>query len=231
MFNFMGIRMRERGKKAYDWLPNRNGIVVDLGCGNGEFTGYYAGKANFVVGCDIASDHLLQAQKVNPDISFVQCEGESLPLKDESVDALVFTDVLEHVDDERKTIQEIFRVMKEGAYMSLSVPHKGTFHFLDVENIKYYIGSVIKGKKESGIPHKHYTLTELNTLLADFELLGYSRSGCIVYPFCLIGNRVARKLEIAFIEKLVRICADVDYSIEYGRLGFNIMLLLKKDEA
>lgn len=220
--------MRERGKKAYDWLPRSNQILIDLGCGIGEFTGYYLRKAAFVIGCDISLEKLLKAQKTNPIISFVQCECENLPFKSESADAAVFTDVLEHVADTKETIQEILRVMKEGAHMSLSVPYRGTFHFLDVENIKYYIGSIIKKKIQSGIPHKHYCLTELKELLNNFELLRYSRTGCLIYPLCLIAYRVTKRLKITFFDKLIRFCADLDYSIEYRKHGFNIMVLVKK---
>lgn len=240
--------MRERGKKAYTWLPESNHILLDLGCGTGEFTGYYRGKAKIVIGCDISLDNLINSQRENNGISFVQCESEYLPFKNDTVGAVVCTDVLEHTNSKKQTIHEIFRVMKEEATMCLSVPYKGSFWFLDVENFRYYINKLIttplsppsqggdegevfrsiKKKVKSGLPHKHFTFAELKELVHNFTILKYSRTGCFIYPTCLIAYRVIKRLRITFLDRFVRLLADADYSIAYGSHAFNIMLLVKK---
>ena len=258
--------MRERGKKAYTWLPKSNHILLDIGCGVGEFTGYFQGKATTVIGCDISLDNLRNAQRENPDLYFVQCECEYLPFKNDTVGAVVCTDVLEHTNSKKQTIHEIFRVMKEEATMCLSVPYKGSFWFLDVENFRYYINELIttplspplqggdeeavrlkvsnlppsqggdegevfrsiKKKVKSGLPHKHFTFAELKELVHNFTILKYSRTGCFIYPICLIAYRVTKRLRITFLDRFVRFLADADYSIAYGRHAFNIMLLVKK---
>ncbi len=224
--------MRERGKKAYEWLPPSNQMLIDLGCGIGEFTGYYLRKAACVVGFDISPGNLLKAKGTNPLISFVRGECENLPFRSESADATVLTDVLEHVVDPKATIAEIFRVMKSNAYVCLSVPYKGTFAFLDVQNFKYYtlyiksflINSSIKHRKT----HKHFSLEELRELLNNFELVKYSRNGCLIYPLCIIAYRLTKMLGITFLEGFIRFFADLDYRIDYGGAAFNIMLLLRK---
>lgn len=240
--------MRERGKKAYAWLPNSNHILLDIGCGVGEFTGYFQGKATTVIGCDISLENLKKAQRVNHGISFVECESEYLPFKNNTVDAVVCTDVLEHTNSEKQTIHEIYRVMKEEATMCLNVPYKGLFWFLDVENFRYYINKLIttphsppceggergvvfqaiKNKVKLGLPHKHFTFAELKELVHNFTILKYSRTGCFIYPASLIFYRVTKRLRIIFLDRFVRFLADADYSIAYGRHAFNIMLLVKK---
>ncbi len=47
---------------------------------------------------------------------------EALPIEDESISLLCAFDVLEHVDDDRKALSEITRVLRSGGVLFLSVP-------------------------------------------------------------------------------------------------------------
>jgi 2-polyprenyl-3-methyl-5-hydroxy-6-metoxy-1,4-benzoquinol methylase len=62
-------------------LLNRFGAkrVLDLGCGNGAFTGFLASKGFAVEGCDASASGLAIAQASFPDIKFFQ-HDLALPL-------------------------------------------------------------------------------------------------------------------------------------------------------
>ena len=73
-------------------------------------------------GCDI-SDTGLEIAKVNyPGISFLRMDSESLDCPDASFDCVISIEVLEHVSDVRKAIQEIVRVLTPGGTALITTP-------------------------------------------------------------------------------------------------------------
>jgi len=96
----------------------RNLNVLDVGCGGGLLAEELAGLGLTVTGVDpalasvvTARDH---ARRSDFPIGYVAAPGESLPFGDGSFDAVVCTDVLEHVEDTGPVISEIARVLKDG---------------------------------------------------------------------------------------------------------------------
>jgi 2-polyprenyl-6-hydroxyphenyl methylase/3-demethylubiquinone-9 3-methyltransferase len=93
-------------------------IVLDVGCGGGLMTEEFS-RAGFVVnGIDsswasvrTASGH---AARSGLPIRYVAADGERIPLANESCDVVLCCDVLEHVEDPARLIEEISRVLKAG---------------------------------------------------------------------------------------------------------------------
>src|SRR6185312_3103805 len=52
----------------------------------------------------------------------VQARGESLPIRSESVDAIIGLDIFEHIENDRAAFREAARVLKPGGILVLSVP-------------------------------------------------------------------------------------------------------------
>jgi len=70
---------------------------------------------------------------LNLDLFFgenVDIQGDSLhlPIRDESVDTIVCTGVLEHVSDPHKGVEEIYRALKFGGKVFLEAPFMQTVH-------------------------------------------------------------------------------------------------------
>jgi len=69
--------------------------ILDLGCGTGRFAVPLAGRFSAtVVGVDPSAKMLAQARR-DPNVYFVQGQGEHIPLRDRAVD-LVFTSMAYH---------------------------------------------------------------------------------------------------------------------------------------
>ncbi|WP_027377280.1 class I SAM-dependent methyltransferase [Kaistella palustris] len=76
----------------------------------------------------------------------VKADILDLPFDDESFDIVFCNHVLEHIDDDRKAMRELYRVMRKGGWGILQVPLKNTLE-------KSYEDSSIKDPKER---QKHF---------------------------------------------------------------------------
>jgi ubiquinone/menaquinone biosynthesis C-methylase UbiE len=110
-----------------DFPINDTDTVLDVGCGLGynlKFCAQYAAKS---IGIDIdptrvkATDDLLRNSGIK-NFKVITSDGNPLPLDSASVDKIVCTEVLEHVDDPMVSMRELVRVGKPGALYMLSAP-------------------------------------------------------------------------------------------------------------
>ena len=92
--------------------------VLDLGCAGGFMTEAIARKGARVTGIDPAAKAIdaarAHARGSGLGVSYDTGVGENLPYGDGRFDAVVCVDVLEHVQDLKKVLSEIARVLKPG---------------------------------------------------------------------------------------------------------------------
>jgi SAM-dependent methyltransferase len=101
---------------------HRDGLVLD--CGAGQRHTYYPNVVNYEI--------------VDYDSTDVLGAAERLPFKDDSFDAVLSLNVLEHVKDPFQAAREIMRVMKPGAELMCVAPFLQPLH---------------------GYPHHYYNMT------------------------------------------------------------------------
>ena len=110
-------KMKDKIDVLLSIIPGDVTSIVDMGCGNGLITNELQ-KQFDVVGIDrsLAALNFVNSTKVNGDIN-------SLPLKNEAVDLLLASEVLEHLNDEtlKKAIAEIQRTASK--YILITVPN------------------------------------------------------------------------------------------------------------
>ncbi|MDA0815761.1 MAG: class I SAM-dependent methyltransferase [Chloroflexi bacterium] len=123
-----GQQRRVRLMERYVAFGDRR--VLDLGCGLGEYVRAFARMGADAIGSDVAVDRLAEARKRVTDSNttgirgFFAAAGEALPLRDASMDIVVLNEVIEHVQDDRQTIQEIARVLRPGGTCILYAPNR-----------------------------------------------------------------------------------------------------------
>ena len=248
------FRLRDRHKLAFDWLPADCQRVLDGGCAFGYGTAPLAAKAKIVCGCDPSPELIARARENCPGIQFEICPLEKIPYASESFDAITLTDVLEHVADEKAALDEMFRVLRQGGRLIITTPHKGLFGFMDPDNYAWHLRTsfpriyrrlfrmkhgrdpVSKVGYES--KHRHYNLDDLIALLngsafvGHFEIEKMFRGGLFFYALSSnLFEALSVLTGVRFAEWLVRPLgklADWDYFINYGRLSYNIGILVKK---
>jgi len=94
----------------------KNSAFLDVGCGNGRNT-IYALKHSFsVVSCDISSAQLkivmTKAEKDSRNLSLIQCDASSLPLKPASFDNILFIAAIHHLPTEKERIESLEEIRK-----------------------------------------------------------------------------------------------------------------------
>lgn len=97
-----------------DFLP-KNGLVLDLGCGDGVLNRFISEKARLV-----SFDLSFEMLKLNSNSLKVQGSILSLPFLNDSFDCVVSLTVFQDLDNARKAIDEAYRVLKVGGRFILS---------------------------------------------------------------------------------------------------------------
>ena len=87
-----------------------DGRVLDYGCADVPYRGFFAQSVEYLA-ADLAG---------NPDANLTINPDGTVPLPDESVDAVMSTQVLEHVPDPALYLGECFRVLRPGRRLLLS---------------------------------------------------------------------------------------------------------------
>ena len=127
-----------RGEPSYVWRAGqerrmdmiqtsagelRRGKIFEIGVGLGAYLSRLEQDAQQAVGLDVEHERTLQAhQHVDQIICGV---GEFLPFPNNYFDLVLSNEVLEHVDDDRKSIQEMVRTLKPGGRIILFCPNRG----------------------------------------------------------------------------------------------------------
>jgi SAM-dependent methyltransferase len=96
------------------------GNFLDLGCGNKPYETLYNPLTEKQTGCDA-----IQSDKNRVDVI---CLATDLKFNNNSFDSVLCTQVLEHVYDHHTMMKEIYRVLKPGGHIILTVPFAWELH-------------------------------------------------------------------------------------------------------
>jgi ubiquinone/menaquinone biosynthesis C-methylase UbiE len=100
-------------------------LLLDCGCGYGFTLGVLSKLTEAqLVGLDLSAERVREVQKRFPTdrTSVVQGSGMSLPFATGSFGKAVCSEVLEHLPDDKAALSELFRVLKPGGTLVVTVP-------------------------------------------------------------------------------------------------------------
>lgn len=152
--------------------------ILDVGCGSG-YTASSLREYGQVWGIDF-SEHSLKFCKENRISNICQGDACSLPFKDESFDLITVLDLLEHLKEDKKGLDEIYRCLKSGGIAIISVP---AFMFLwssfDIPSMHY----------------RRYSRIELKSLCdrAGFMILKLSCINFYIFPLVAVYRLIVQK--------------------------------------
>jgi SAM-dependent methyltransferase len=128
MLNLRRIREMLRESQRRDWgghvvveklevvLKYARGRILDAGCGKGSYTLALREFGYNIMGVDLLPELICQKREM------MVADIHHLPLRNKYFDTILLLDVLEHLDNERKALSEVYRVCKAKGILIFSVP-------------------------------------------------------------------------------------------------------------
>lgn len=151
-----------RGEPSYVWRAGQErrlrmiisaaddrlkGRVLENGCGVGMYMQHLAPFAGSIIGLEYDLERAVEAH--TRAVSVINSASEQLPFPPSTFDAVLSHEVLEHVSDDRGSVQEMVRVLRPGGVILLFVPNlgypyethgiywRGRYHFGNIPLIHY----------------------------------------------------------------------------------------------
>jgi SAM-dependent methyltransferase len=174
-------------------------VLVDLGCGFGRHAYEASRRGANVVALDYADDELRQVRatfaammevgEISPDRFVGTPRGDvtKLGLRDGSVNHIVTSEVLEHIQNDVSALAEFYRILTPGGTLTVTVPT-----WLP-EKICWMLSDAYHAPIAAGGHVRIYTATELQAKLraAGFELRGSHHAHALHSPYwwirCAVG--------------------------------------------
>lgn len=104
------------------YVELRGKRILDVGCGLGMYVAQFRQFSDDVYGVDVDPDKIGQASSWLPNLHVAP--AEELPFASESFDVILLNEVIEHVDDDRRSIEEAFRVLAPGGHVIIYAPNR-----------------------------------------------------------------------------------------------------------
>ncbi|MDO8639379.1 MAG: class I SAM-dependent methyltransferase, partial [bacterium] len=101
--------------------------ILDAGCGEGfTLQKFYEAKiGEYLEGIEYSESAIEISKKIHPLLKIKKGDIYKLPYKENFFDLIICSEVLEHLDDPKKALNELKRVSKK--YLLLSVPNEPLF--------------------------------------------------------------------------------------------------------
>jgi len=137
-----GIGKEILEKEAEYVAENIEGTAASIGCGTGiiEERIMEIGRMK-IIGIDVDDEMLYFARKR---IDVIKADSSLIPLKDSSVDGVIFITSLEFMDDYRKSIEEAERILKRNGRIVAIILNTSSSYFKSMYQKKGYLWKNIK---------------------------------------------------------------------------------------
>jgi ubiquinone/menaquinone biosynthesis C-methylase UbiE len=161
--------------------PKRDNRILDVGCGEGYQASYIVGRCAQLVGVDLSAERLKQAKNRVRNVDLVCASSERLPFRPRIFDRVICLELLEHLNEPRKTILEIEYVLKDAGTFVVSVPYKQRIiatrciHCGKLTPLWGHVQSFDEQKLSSLLPSNFETVKRVytGTVIAAYPLFGF----------------------------------------------------------
>lgn len=190
-----------------------NARVLDVGCGIGAYAAKFAAQGARAFGVDVDAENLVDARREKKLTTLARALSEALPFPDNSFDAVLLHEVIEHVANDAQTLREAHRVVKRGGRVIIFAPNRlypfethgayfGTRYIFGNIPLIGWLPAALRARLA---PHvRAYTARDLRALFAGLD--GALIAQTQIYPgYDKLARRSAR---------LARVLRSITYFLE-----------------
>lgn len=215
-------------EEMFEKYLTADAVVYDIGCGQKPFAEFLKGKVKSHIGVDLA-DGFYQADKVD-----IIGTAYAVPAPDGCADAVISSQVIEHLKTPLLAIAETHRLLKSGGLFFLSFPFLYPIHAAPRDFMRYtefYIRQEIAADKFDVIELQRiggfwYLMGMYLGMYASQFDQGIIKKLCIVKAFNLFISIICRLLQGA--ENMVLKAAGKNIENHHAKWTLDYVCLLKK---
>jgi len=208
-----------------------NATVLDVGCGNGIISRGIGAQGFSVYGIDVSDKAIEKARSLttNPKVTFDVISAEQLVAAGKKYDAVVCSEVLEHLSQPEKLLQVLYQSLSDNGILIVTVPNgKGPREvlvtkpvialqkknnwawrlLLKTKKLMGYSGTTVQSDADDLTHIQFFTKRSLEKLAAgnQFRITRFDKTNFIddVFPFSFITKKikVLQKVDCALAQKL-----------------------------
>lgn len=155
--------------------------LLDIGCGRGYYFPLYQALGIRAQGVDIDRDALEVGLARMPSAEIIATDATALPHDDATIDAIVMSEILEHLKDPVQALQEANRVLKPGGLLLVTVPNAAYPFLWDPLNwsLERLFGRHIARGVFAGIWANHLRLYNEGNLRGEIVSAGFEVSAIL----------------------------------------------------
>lgn len=163
--NEADMAFKKRVQTIFEWInPQDEDVILDCACGRG----FYLNMFRYVSQCTLVGLELdwpvIQKAQQNvghlPDMLLNNANIYHLPYADNTYEGVILSEILEHIDDDVAGLKEVYRVLKPGGIVAITVPNANYPFWWDPINktLETLLGTHISRGPLAGIWANHVRL-------------------------------------------------------------------------
>ncbi|MHB8626071.1 MAG: class I SAM-dependent methyltransferase [Aggregatilineales bacterium] len=179
--NEADMAFKRRVRTIFEWIePTDDKLIFDCACGRG----FYLNMIRAVSKCQLVGLELdpevigKTARNVGqlPDITLARANIYQQPYPNNTFDGAILSEILEHVDDDVRGLREVYRVLKPGGVVAITVPNANYPFWWDPINrtLEDLFHTHIQTGPLAGIWANHVRLYTAEKLRNAVEAAGFS---------------------------------------------------------
>lgn len=207
---------RQRAKiisEQINKLARFKSSFLDAGAGRGAYSNFATNKFCKVYVFELDNNELLSAkknlkQKSKTKFIFDNVDLREIPLKNDSIDVIVLSEVIEHIKQEEKALKEIYRILKPNGKIVFSMPNTWSFYWQHQKLLfKYGRANNLNGYSDwEAKRHFSFSFLAIRNMVKREKFNIIKTTGCTILPlFPMLYGNLYNKLP-----RLLRFYSKID---------------------